>query len=155
MLACFRWQLVNRKQYTAMMSFEYGWVSGCKFLRYIFNIISLEHLSVPSVRSTRMLCISGCTFKLSRVMNVSMRNIHHQKQRFSSSFYHTCSQLWIHIKNPDANAKATLGQNATIHQVTTVLDTSKNVLFPGPNHLQTTGVDDPSLRLSHSLVLEQ
>ena len=26
-----------------------------------------------------------------------------------------------------------------------MLPTSKNVLFPGPNHLQTTGTDDPSL----------
>ena len=37
------------------------------------------------------------------------------------------------------------GQKATIHQVTTMLATSKNVLFPGHNHLQTTGADDPSL----------
>ena len=36
-----------------------------------------------------------------------------------------------------------------IHQVTTMLATSKNVLFPGPNHLQ--GADDPSLKLSPSL----
>ena len=31
-------------------------------------------------------------------------------------------------------------QKATIHQVTT-----KNVLFPGHNHLLPTGADDPSL----------
>ena len=30
----------------------------------------------------------------------------------------------------------------TIHQVTTMLSTSKNVLFPGPNHLLTTGADE-------------
>ena len=29
--------------------------------------------------------------------------------------------------------------------VTTMLATSKNVLFPGHNHLLTTGTDDPSL----------
>ena len=34
---------------------------------------------------------------------------------------------------------------ATIHQVTTMLATSKNVLFPGHNHLLTTGADDPTL----------
>ena len=34
---------------------------------------------------------------------------------------------------------------ATIHQVTTMLATSKNVLFPGHSHLLTTGMDDPSL----------
>ena len=34
-----------------------------------------------------------------------------------------------------------------MHQVTTILSTSKNVLFPGPNHLVTTGADDPTLGL--------
>ena len=36
-------------------------------------------------------------------------------------------------------------KNPTIHQVTTMLATSKNVLFPGHNHLLTTSTDDPSL----------
>ena len=36
-------------------------------------------------------------------------------------------------------------KKATIHQVTTMLATSKNVIFAGHNHLQTTGADDPSL----------
>ena len=36
-------------------------------------------------------------------------------------------------------------QKDTIHQVTTMLATSKNVLFPGHNHLLATGTDDPSL----------
>ena len=39
---------------------------------------------------------------------------------------------------------ATLRKKATIHQVTTMLATSKNVLFPGHNHLLTIGTDDPS-----------
>ena len=39
----------------------------------------------------------------------------------------------------------TLPKKATIHQVTTMLSTSKNVLFPGHDHLLTTGTDDPSL----------
>ena len=39
----------------------------------------------------------------------------------------------------------TLDKKATIHQLTTMLTTSKNVLFPGYNHLLTTGADDPSL----------
>ena len=38
-----------------------------------------------------------------------------------------------------------LHQQATIYQVTTMLATSKNVLFPGHNHLLATGADDPSL----------
>ena len=36
-----------------------------------------------------------------------------------------------------------------IHQVTTILSTSKNVLFQGYNHLLTTGTDDPSLAHWH------
>ena len=38
-----------------------------------------------------------------------------------------------------------LGEKATIHQVTTMLATSKNGLFPGHNHLVTTGADDQTL----------
>ena len=39
-------------------------------------------------------------------------------------------------------------KKATIHQVTTMLATSKNILFSGHNHLLTTGTDDPTLWLS-------
>ena len=36
----------------------------------------------------------------------------------------------------------------TIHQVTTMIATSKNILFPGHNHLLTTdNADDPTLWL--------
>ena len=41
-----------------------------------------------------------------------------------------------------------LGKKATIHQVTAMLATSKNVLFPGHNHLLTTSADEPTLWLS-------
>ena len=34
-----------------------------------------------------------------------------------------------------------------IHQVTTMLATSENVLFPGHNHLLTTSTDNPTLWL--------
>ena len=37
------------------------------------------------------------------------------------------------------------GQKATIHQVTTMVTTSKNVLFPGHNYLPTTSTDDLTL----------
>ena len=37
----------------------------------------------------------------------------------------------------------TLHKKATIHQVTTMLAISKNVLFPGHNHLLTTDAEDP------------
>ena len=40
--------------------------------------------------------------------------------------------------------KLSLHKQATIHQVTTMVATSTNVLFPGPNHLLTTGTDDPT-----------
>ena len=36
-------------------------------------------------------------------------------------------------------------QKATIHQLTTMLPASKNVLFPGHNHPLTTSGDDSSL----------
>ena len=36
-------------------------------------------------------------------------------------------------------------KKATIHQLTTMLATSKNVLFPGHNHLLTTSADGPTL----------
>ena len=39
-------------------------------------------------------------------------------------------------------------KKTTTHQVTTMLATSKNVLFPGHNHLLTTGTDDLTLWLS-------
>ena len=38
----------------------------------------------------------------------------------------------------------TLHKKDTIHQVTTMLATSENVLFPGHNHLLTTVADDSS-----------
>ena len=39
----------------------------------------------------------------------------------------------------------TLCKKAAIHQVTTMLTTSKNVLFSGHNHLLTTSADDTTL----------
>ena len=36
-------------------------------------------------------------------------------------------------------------KKGTIHQITTMLATSKNVLFPGHNYLLTTGADDPTI----------
>ena len=42
--------------------------------------------------------------------------------------------------------KVLLGKkNPTIHQVTSMLATSKNILFPGHNHLLTSGMDERSL----------
>ena len=39
-------------------------------------------------------------------------------------------------------------QRDTIHQVTAIVATSKNVLFRGHNHLLTTNTDDPTIWLS-------
>ena len=39
----------------------------------------------------------------------------------------------------------TLHKYSTIDQVTTMLATSKNIPFPGHNHLLTTGTDDQTL----------
>ena len=38
-----------------------------------------------------------------------------------------------------------LGKKPIVHQLTTMLSTSENVLFPRYNHLLTTRADDPSL----------
>ena len=50
----------------------------------------------------------------------------------------------------------TLGKQVTMHQVTTMLATSKNVPFPGHNHLLTwlvtTGADDPSLTSARAII---
>ena len=43
-------------------------------------------------------------------------------------------------------------KNPTMHQVTTMLATSKNVLFPGHNQLLTTGADDPSLAGARAII---
>ena len=45
-----------------------------------------------------------------------------------------------------------LGKKATIHELTTILSTSKNVLFPGHNHLLTTGTDDQSLAGAQAII---
>ena len=51
-----------------------------------------------------------------------------------------------------ASRKKTLGKKATVHQLTTMLSTSKNVLFQGHNHLLTTDADDPSLAGSQAMI---
>ena len=45
-------------------------------------------------------------------------------------------------------------QKPTIRQLTTMISTSKNVLFPGPNLLLTTGADDPSLDGTRVIIKE-
>ena len=57
--------------------------------------------------------------------------------------------MWISVPESIAistgKAKQALHKQATIHQVTIMLATSRNVLFPGHNHLPTTGTDESSL----------
>ena len=48
--------------------------------------------------------------------------------------------------------KHRLRAKATIHHVTTMLATSTNVLFPGHNHLLTTGTDDPSFAGAQAII---
>ena len=49
-----------------------------------------------------------------------------------------------HTNGRVLKAKLSQHNKATIHQVTTMLSISKNVLFPGRNHLLTTDADDPT-----------
>ena len=53
--------------------------------------------------------------------------------------------IWYLWSKPDLDRtiQPNTAQKTTIHQVTTMLATSKNVLFPGHDHLITTGADDP------------
>ena len=55
-------------------------------------------------------------------------------------------------------SKGALSKKDTIHQVTTMLATTKNILFPGHNHVLTTGADDPTLliiaRASPRVIIE-
>ena len=48
--------------------------------------------------------------------------------------------------------KSDTAQKATIHRVITMLATSKNALFPGHNHLLTTGTDYPSLAGTRAII---
>ena len=43
-------------------------------------------------------------------------------------------------------------KKATMNQVTTMLATSKKVLFPDHNHLLTTSTDDPSLTGARTII---
>ena len=45
------------------------------------------------------------------------------------------------------NKGYTQHKKATIHQVTTMLATSENLLFPDHDHLLTTSADDPTVWL--------
>ena len=45
-----------------------------------------------------------------------------------------------------------LRKKSTIHHVTTILATSKNVRFPGHSHLFTTSIDDPSIAGAQAII---
>ena len=47
------------------------------------------------------------------------------------------------VASNSTNTRMQWAKKATIHQVTTMLVTSKNIPFPGHNHLLTTGADKP------------
>ena len=58
----------------------------------------------------------------------------------------TCRHILVHMLTGAWVARQlTLHKKATIHQETTRLATSKNVLFSGHNHLLTTVTDDLTL----------
>ena len=70
----------------------------------------------------------------------------------NESSYTSCWANICHIMIWGKNLQITLRKNITIHQVTTMLATSKNVLFLGHNHLLTNGTDDPSLTGAWSII---
>ena len=78
-------------------------------------------------------------FILSRLVINSHKRIPPPPFPPSTHTYVTIISLYFH------HNLLSLRKKATIHQLTTMLATSKNVLFPGHNHLLTTGTDDLTL----------
>ena len=76
-------------------------------------------------------CLIGLCFDFVPCVNLEM-------------VYQSCI-MFCEFSYLDVWLRQPLRKKATIHQVTTMLATSRNILFPGHNHLLTTGTDDPSL----------
>ena len=97
--------------------------------------------------------------KISGAVKSSKLTILQTLTTFSWSMHYCCELniAWLLVLQPYISFTITYrllisptfywhhAKKATIHQVTTMLATSKNVLFPGHNHLLTTSADDPSL----------
>ena len=56
----------------------------------------------------------------------------------------------VPLLSPGNIAILNTAQKVNIHQVTTMLATSGNVLLPGHNYLLTTGTDDPTLIIARA-----
>ena len=63
---------------------------------------------------------------------------------------HDCGWMGLYCcgKKTSANGRLNLAKKPLSTSLITMLSTSKNVLFPGHNHLLTSGADDPTLWLS-------
>ena len=83
---------------------------------------------------------------------------HMKKSAIPSIDHQKIRQVWRKVSsdrigkekkpNPTASHNTTpehCTKNYYIHHVTTMQATSKTILFPGHNHLLTTGTDDPTL----------
>ena len=72
---------------------------------------------------------------------------------FFLTFQHECFQRVVVSLSPSASHHfLPLCKKVTIHRVTTMLATSKNVVFSGHNHLLTTSTDDPSLAATWAII---
>ena len=75
------------------------------------------------------------------IMSVAGKILRLNRYMFSTVW----NNAWlIDIKDTYCH-KSYTGEKATMHQVTTMVATSKNVLYVGHNHLLTTGANDPTL----------
>ena len=79
-----------------------------------------------------------------------MLNLETAKKSTSVMFYSILIMIGVYQRNMALVQRHMinlyhLAKTNTIHQLTTMLSTSKNVLLSGHNHLLTTGADDPSL----------
>ena len=93
------------------------------------------------------LCIFGFAFVTSEIsVNYNLVCVAELTVFFLEQLWSICTELSYWPTEFATNFKAHYSaQKATIHQLITTQAISKNVLFPGHNHLLTTSTVDPSL----------
>ena len=74
-------------------------------------------------------------------------------QEWTTPTIQELSGYFVSARETNYDCEASTAQKKpTIHHLTTMLATSKNVLFPGHNHLLTTSTDDPPLASTRAII---
>ena len=87
------------------------------------------------------------TFSVLIVVRFLTKQFHAYKFIIENSYTYECSYRIKHFTTSLVTV-----QKATIHQITTMLATSKNVLIPAHNHLLTTDADDHLLAGAQAII---